>query len=97
MPDISYIVTPNNIAYNIKDVTARDHALDSSRVTDAQTVSSLYKITVTNQGHIGSAVAVGITDNTTSSAPSSTDSNVITGRTLYNAIASTSEIDALFN
>lgn len=38
-----------------------------------------------------------VTDNTSSVAPSSTDTNLITGRTLYNAIASTSEVDALFD
>lgn len=46
---------------------------------------------------LNAASAKGVTDNTSSVAPSSTDTNLITGRTLYNAIASTSEVDALFD
>ena len=45
---------------------------------------------------IADAAEKSVTDNTTSTAPSSTDVNLITGRTLYNAIASAAEIDALF-
>lgn len=49
-------------------------------------------------GYVVSAAAEkNVTDNTTPTAPNSSDQNLITGRTLYNAIASESEIDALFN
>lgn len=75
--------------------TAYSHATDSGRVSEAKS-QSLYKIGITDQGHIASAEAVGITDVTTATAPSSSDTNLITGRTLYNAIASTAEIEAMF-
>ena len=45
---------------------------------------------------LGAAAMKGVTDNTTATAPSSSDTNLITGRTLYYAIASDADIDALF-
>ena len=75
--------------------TAYSHATDSARVSTAK-AQGLYKIGITEQGHIASAESVGITDHTTATAPDSTDTNLITGRTLYNAIASTAEIEAMF-
>ena len=45
---------------------------------------------------LGAAATKGVTDNTTAKAPSSSDTNLITGRTLYYAIASTADINALF-
>ena len=59
----------------------------------AATVSTI----TTAIGALGSAASKDVTDNTSAAAPSSTDTNLITGRTLYNAIASNAEIDALFS
>ena len=57
---------------------------------------SITKSQVSDFPTLGAAAAKGVTDKTSAAAPSSTDTNLITGRTLYYAIASTSEIDALF-
>ena len=59
-------------------------------------LGSIAKKWIINGYTLTEACAKNITDNTTSTAPSSSDTNLITGRTLYNAIASTSEINALF-
>ena len=58
---------------------------------------------VINGYSLGAACEKGITDNTTETAASSTDTNLVTGRTVYYALQhaapasiTNSEIDALF-
>ena len=45
---------------------------------------------------LAAASAKNVTDNTISTAPNVNDTNLITGRTLYNSITSSNEIDSLF-
>lgn len=59
---------------------------------------------VVNGYQLGDACAKGVTDNTSSTPISSTDTNLVTGRTVYYAIQeaevpaiTNSQIDALFN
>ena len=59
---------------------------------------------IVNGYTLGDACTKGVTDNSSSTAPSSSDTNVITGRTLYYAFENagvsaitTAQIDSLFS
>ena len=89
-----------NVLFSMDEATTTSKTNGTYKTTDF-TYNPNTKALVTggtvNGYTLNSASEKSVTDNTSSVAPSSTDTNLITGRTLYNAIASTSEIDALFN
>jgi hypothetical protein len=81
--DTAYVGTDGHVYSNSKQVV---------NLSDTQALTNK-----TYNGYtLAAACAKGVTDNSSATAPSSTDTNLITGRTLYNAIASTTEIDGLF-
>lgn len=59
--------------------------LNHSNSINAITTEGLYKIKFDGQGHITGALSQGVTDNSSSTAVTSTDTNLITARTLYYA------------
>lgn len=72
--------------------------------TNSFNLGNLTKKWVVNGYALGDACAKGVTDNTASVPISSTDTNLVTGRTVYYAIQdaqvkliTNSQIDALFN
>lgn len=65
--------------------TSGNITIGHSNSITAITTEDLYKIKFDDQGHITGALSVGITDNSASKAVTSTDTNLITARTLYYA------------
>ena len=61
--------------------------LNHSNSVTAITTPGLYKVAFDANGHITSALAQSITDNTSNTDVTSTDTNLITGRTLYYQLA----------
>lgn len=67
--------------------TSGNVTLGHSNSIDAITTEGLYKVKFDAQGHITGALKQNITDNTANADVTSTDTNLITGRTLYYQLA----------
>jgi hypothetical protein len=94
--------TTTNAAYEVlfsetaDNVSRTETTKKSSSLTYNPSTKALSTGGTVDGYTLAAASAKSVTDNTTSTAPSSSDQNLITGRTLYNAIASDVEVDNLF-